>query len=160
MAYNSAMYNTYGGNPYGTSYGQQQYQQPMQQIPQPSYAQAQPSQGMVWVDGETEAKGKQMPVGVTHFAMWDINEPVIYIKSLNPMGIPNPLQKIHYKMEEMKNNPTGQGGMNLMSGEEEKDGTAQFVRKDELLTMKEEIMQAIREMKSEGTTKRTTTKGE
>lgn len=153
MAYNPALYGNYGmyGNPYG--------QFPQQTTQQASYTPVQPTQGMVWVDGETEAKGKQIPAGATQFAMWDINEPVIYIKSLNQMGIPNPLRKIHYKMEEQS--PTQTGTSNLMSGEEEKDGTA-YVKRDELQTMKDEIMQAIREMKpdSASSARRTTAKGE
>ena len=103
-------------------------------------------------------KGKPFPAGVMQFAMWDINEPVIYIKSLNPMGIPNPLRKIHYRMEEMQN--TSQSGTaNLMSGEEEKKDTTQYVGKDELQSMKEEIMQAIREIKTEGIAKKQQRKG-
>lgn len=149
MAYNPSMYG-YGGS-YGTNYGQQ----PMQQ----TFSQAQPLQGMIWVDGEAEAKGKPIPAGVMQFAMWDINEPVIYIKSLNPMGIPNSLRKIHYQMEEMQNNAQS-GTANLMSGEEEKKDTTQYVKSDELRSMKEEIMQAIRDMKAEGTVKKTTAKGE
>ena len=145
MAYNPMMYNPYGQQ---------------QQIPQQAFTpRAQPTQGMIWVDGEMEAKGKPFPVGVMQFAMWDINEPVIYIKSLNPMGIPNPLRKIHYRMEEMQN--TSQSGTaNLMSGEEEKKDTTQYVKSDELQSMKEEIMQAIRDIKTEGTVKKTTAKGE
>lgn len=151
MAYNPAIYNPYGsyGNPYS------QYPQQNQQ----AYTVSQATQGIVWVDGEAEAKGKPIPSGAMQFAMWDINEPVIYIKSMNPMGIPNPLRKIHYQMEEMTS--TGQGGAsNLMSGEEEKDDTA-YVKKDELQGMKEELMQAIRELKSDNTSSaRRTTKGE
>lgn len=154
MAYNPAMYGSYGM--YGNTYGQYQ-QQPVQQA---TYQPMQPSGGMVWVDGETEAKGKPLPAGTSQFAMWDINEPVIYIKSLNPMGIPNPLKKIHYKMEEMQDSGMG-GGSNLMSGEEEKDDTA-YVKRNELQSMKEEIMQAIREIKpdSASSVARRTTKGE
>ena len=43
MAYNPMMYNPYGQQ---------------QQIPQQAFTQqAQPTQGMIWVDGEMEAKG-------------------------------------------------------------------------------------------------------
>lgn len=153
MAYNPAIYNPYGM--YGNTYGQ--YPQQNTQ----SYVPAQTSTGMVWVDGETEAKGKAIPAGATQFAMWDINEPVIYIKSLNQMGIPNPLRKIHYQMDELQM-PSQQSNVSkLTSGEEEKEDTSQFVKRDELKSMKEEILQALRDVKSEaGTSKRTAMKGE
>lgn len=156
MAYNPGMYNPYGMT--NNSYGQYPQQSSMQQA---SYAPMQTSMGMVWVDGEAEAKGKQIPAGATQFAMWDINEPVIYIKSLNPMGIPNPLRKIHYQVEEMQMPMKQSGTTNLMSSEEEKEDTAQYVKRDELQSIKEEIMQAIRESKTDPTTsKRATAKGE
>ena len=156
MAYNPSMYNPYS---YGNTYGQ--YPQTMAQSQPVSYASS-TTQGMVWVDGETEAKGKPIPAGAMQFAMWDINEPVIYIKSMNPMGIPNPLRKIHYQVEEMQTSTQG-GSAKLQSGEEEKEDTTQYVKKDELKSMKDEIMQAIRDMKSESATSSTmkrTMKGE
>ena len=143
MAYNQGLYNNYGM--YGNNYGQQ-YQPPMQQMPQQSYAPAQPNRGMDWVDGEAEAKGKPMPAGATQYAMWDINEPVIYVKSMNAMGMPNPMRKIHYKMDEMQQNPMQSGTANLMSGEEVKADMTEYVRKDELAKIKDELMQSIREI--------------
>ena len=95
MAY--SMYNPYGMN--GKSYGQ--YSQQMGQAYGGQAYTGNPvaTTGMVWVDGEMEAKAKQIPAGALQLAMWDINEPVVYIKSLNPMGIPNPLRKVRYQME-------------------------------------------------------------
>ena len=127
MAYNPSMYG-YGG---------------YQQLQQTGFYPQQATPGMVWVDGEMEAKARPIPAGASQFAMWDINEPVIYIKSLNPMGIPNPLRKIHYQVDEQQKS----GESRLMSGEEEKNDTAQYVSRDELQSMKDEIVQAIREMK-------------
>ena len=165
MAYTPGIYNG-GFNAYGNGYGQQPYQMPVQQMPQAqqaSFTPMQPTRGMDWVDGEAEAKGKQMPPGATQYAMWDINEPVIYVKSLNQYGMPNPMRKIHYNMDELNGSPAIQTSTTgLMSGEEEKHDTAQFARRDELRTMKDEIMRAIQELKTEPATakKTVTAKGE
>ena len=62
-------------------------------IQQPSMSMAAPltqtvnNCAMAWVDGEIEARGRQMPQGVTQLAMWDTNRPVIYLKSLNSFFI-------------------------------------------------------------------------
>ena len=91
--------------------GYSYYQAPMQQpqpvyqsySPAPQYQQSGP--GLQWVDGEVGAKAFQMPqgwpVGVP-IALWDTNDQVIYLKSVNQMGMPNPLQKIRYSMEEQQ----------------------------------------------------------
>ena len=87
--------------------GQQMYpayqqQSMMQQPQQVSQAMAQGDHGLKWVDGEVGAKAYQMPSGWppnTPIALWDTNDTVIYLKSINPMGMPNPLQKAHYKLE-------------------------------------------------------------
>lgn len=67
-------------------------------------AQAQPQQqGLIWVDGEVGAKAYQLPAGWpanTPLALWDTNDTVIYLKSTNQMGMPNPLQIAHYQLEE------------------------------------------------------------
>lgn len=164
MAYNPAMYQTYG-NMYGSNYGQ--YQQPMAQsyMPQQSTVPAQGTQaptGIIWVDGEVGAKAYQMPSGWqvnTPIPLWDTNDTVIYLKSTNPMGMPNPLQKIHYKMEESQPKYMGQSGTaNLMSGEE-KD-MSDYVKKDDLERMKEEITKTITESISQsGATRRTAKEG-
>lgn len=96
MAYNNygQMYNPYSGypvNPQNVSYA---YNTPTQQPQIP---------GMIWVDGEVGAKAYQMPQGHpvgTPIALWDTNDQVIYLKSINQMGMPNPLQKIRYQMDE------------------------------------------------------------
>ena len=167
MAYNPAMYNTYG-NMYG--YGQGGYQAPMQQMQpmsQQSYAPQpvqQAGQGMIWVDGEVGAKAYQIPGGWpanTPIALWDTNDTIIYLKSTNQMGMPNPLQKITYQMEESVPKYLGagsagrlmsgdQGGMDMAGGQD----MSQYVRKDELGQMKtelddikSEIMQSLNEMR-------------
>lgn len=85
-------------------------------VPQQSYQMPQQNMlGIQWVDGEVGAKAYQMPQGIpagTPIALWDTNDQIIYLKSVNQMGMPNPLQKIHYTMDEnqMKYLPAGQSG--------------------------------------------------
>lgn len=169
MAYGQ-MYQGYGNNMYGNSgygqmYPQQSYQMPVQQ----SYGQAQ-GQGIDWVDGEAAARAMQLPAGVSQHAMWDINEPVIYLKSVNSMGMPNPLRKIRYTMEDVSQSGTGQSQAMLTSGNEEhtapdmsqyvrKDEANGFVRKDDLEKMKTELMESIQGIGT-GTAVKRGTKGE
>ena len=190
MAYNPAMYNTYG-NMYAGSYAQGQYQQPAQQMQQPSYTQMQMPSGMTWVDGEVGAKAFQLPSGWpmnTPYPLWDTNDPIIYLKSTNQMGMPNPLQKLHYTMDEQPKRYSQSGGMAmqnpaLMSGAEENpteeyvkkqdlsqitDGyvkredlnhiTDGYVKKTDLDQMKKELMDSISQMQNG--TQRRTAKGE
>lgn len=159
MAY--GMYPTYGTS-YGNNYPQYP-QQTYQQMPQQSY-QAQ-NTGIDWVDGESAARAMQLPAGVTQHAMWDINEPVIYLKSVNQMGMPNPLRKIRYTMEDVPQNSGGQSQAMLTSGEAEHTSPdmSQYVRKDDadlvkkgdLDRMKQEIIDSI-----QGSNTRRTAKGE
>ena len=126
-------------------YGQQPYIQPMNMpIPQQSYSpspqqQSQSAQGIIWVDGEVGAKAFQMPQGWpagTPIPLWDTNDTVIYLKSINQMGMPNPLSKIHYTLEENKNQsvlPSGQ-----MSGAPAPD-MQNYVTKSDFEQMKNEL---------------------
>ena len=103
--------------------------------------------------------------------MWDINEPIIYIKSLNQYGMPNPLRKIRYTMDETQSAQANAATANLMSGNEKPDmsdyvrrdeleklNQDQFVRKDEFKQMADELMQSIREIGT--TTAKKPVKGE
>ena len=152
-------YNTFPAyNPYPsypTNSYQQQYSQAMAQ-PQygmqqsgNSYAAQQPV-GIVWVDGEIGAKAYQLPSNWPVNApmpLWDTNDTIIYLKSTNQMGMPNPIQKVRYTMEEApRMAPAMSGQAMLPSG----DGTphnvpdmSEYVRKDELEQMKEELKAAI-----------------
>lgn len=148
-------YNTfpsYGAyNAYPTASYQQQYSQAIQ----PQYAQAnaayapaqnQPRLGIEWVDGEVGAKAFQLPAGWPANApmpLWDTNDTVIYLKSINQMGMPNPLQKVRYTMEEApRMSPAMSSQTSLPSGETAPDMNA-YVRKDELEQMKRELKDAI-----------------
>ena len=159
MAYNPGIYNTYGnmyGNAYGGSYAQAQYQQP--QMQQQTYTPPQMPQGIIWVDGEVGAKAYQMPAGWpvnTPIPLWDTNDTIIYLKSTNQMGMPNPLQTIHYKLDEQTQRyPARSSAMTpaLTSGAAGDDGdyvrreeliTEGYVKKEDLDRMKKELMDSI-----------------
>ena len=147
MAYNTGIYGGYG---YGTSYAQQM---PQQQIAMPQQAQAGASQadymGIIWVDGEIDAKARQIPSWWPvnkPLPLWDTNDTVIYVKSINQYGMPNPIQRIRYQMEEATPKYMGQpsGTEKLTSGETETDMT-RYVRKEELEQMKDDLMRTIQE---------------
>ena len=149
MPYNTNMYNTYG-QMYGNSYGQPMYQQNMPTVPQQPFTPGQPIEGEIkWVDGEVGAKAYQIPAGTTKpVALWDTNDTVIYLKSMNQYGIPNPIQKIHYKMEEMVPKYMGQEQAKLSGETEPRQDMTEYVRRDELEAMKEELKDTIRSMQT------------
>lgn len=129
-------------------YGQQSYTPvPNIPIPQQSYSpspqQTQPAQGMIWVDGEVGAKAYQMPQGWPSgapIALWDTNDTVIYLKSNNQMGMPNPLQKIHYTLEENKNQSMLPAGG--MSGTPDMQN---YVTKNDFEQMKNELKEMLKQ---------------
>lgn len=140
MAYNNpAMYY---GNMYGNAYGNQSgYMQPVQnQTPQQMSNQAAQT-GIIWVDGEIGAKAYQMPPGWpanTPLPMWDTNDTIIYLKSTNQLGMPNPLQKIHYTMEETSAKHSGLE--RLGSGD-----MSEYVKKSDLDRVRDEMIKAIQD---------------
>lgn len=154
MVYNSPSYMS-GGMMGG-------YQMPVSYAPQMTggysgSVQPQPIAGMiVGVDGETAAKAYQMPAGLpfgTPIALWDTNERVIYMKTWNQMGMPMPLQKIHYEMDEPGRLPEGRSGQSTPEGpgwEPEVKAEAalpepdKYVTKDDLEEMKNELKRMIR----------------
>lgn len=127
-AYGQPMYQSYGQVP-----AQSQYSGMQQSM--------QSSQGIKWVDGEAEAKGTPIPAGAAQFAMFDINEPVIYIKSLNQMGMPNPMQKARYKLEQ--NEQSGNNMSNNMSRNEEPEKKTEYVTKADFEQMKNELKELM-----------------
>lgn len=86
-------------------YNQQPYNQ-QYFMPQQSYAQPMPTQqhqpnfqGVIYVDGENEARSTQIPAGwdvSRPLAFWDMNAPYIYVRSFNQAGMPNPLMRLKY----------------------------------------------------------------
>lgn len=97
---------------------------------------------MEWVEGEVGAKAYQMPQGwppETPIALWDNAEKKIYLKSWNAMGMPNPMQELTYEIKE-KTNPAL-----LQSGD-----TSQFVTKDDLSRLKNELQDMIKGLQNNG----------
>ena len=135
-----------------------QYQQNMAQssIPQPAQTQT-GGYGLTWVDGEVGAKAWQMPQGWPPnqpIALWDTNDTVIYLKSINPMGMPNPIQKAHYKLYGMQSGEKNQG----YSGDtEQKIDMSQYVKKEDFDRMKQDLMDTIGKMNTSGTRRKTQT---
>ena len=148
------------------SVGQQMYPQYQQSMSAPQMPVQQMNQaqtggvGLKWVDGEVGAKAWQMPAGWpanTPIALWDTNDTVIYLKSINPMGMPNPLQKAHYTLEGVKSGERNQG----YSGDvEEKPDMTKYVKKEDLERMKQDLMDTIGQMQTSGGVRKTASKGE
>ena len=153
MAYNTQMYQ-----PYGQMYGNYSFaNQPMYQQ---QNQQNQSSVGMIWVDGEVGAKAYQLPANWpqnTPLPLWDTNDTVIYLKSNNQMGIPNPIQRIHYELEGQRMSHDGSlrdpQSQKLVAGHignepepvENKHGLEAFATKGDLEKMRQEIVQAIQD---------------
>lgn len=134
-----------------------QYQQSMTQTPvQASVQTVQGNNGLIWVDGEVGAKAYQMPAGWPAnqpIALWDTNDTVIYLKSINPMGMPNPLQKAQYKLVDYRQ-------ASQVSGDDKAD-MSDYVRKEDLDRMKQDLIDTIEQMQTSGTgVRKTTSKGE
>ncbi len=145
-SYNS--YQTYPNNSYQQQYSQAyqpQYQQPTMSYAQPQQARV----GIEWVDGEVGAKAFQLPAGWPANApmpLWDTNDTVIYLKSINQMGMPNPLQKVRYTMEDqprMSAAMSSQAALPTGDAVQAMPDMSDFVRKDELQQMKDELKAAI-----------------
>lgn len=142
MAYTFGAMNPYPTYPMN---GYQPYAQPQYAQQNQQNVQQQSPAGLIWVDGEVGAKAYQLPSGWpsnTPLPLWDTNDTVIYLKSVNQMGMPNPLQKIHYKMDEMQTQPAQTSLAALPAASEH----TEYVTKDDLERMKEEIRASISEI--------------
>lgn len=137
-----------------------QYQQSFVQQPMQQNMQNQSGMGIKWVDGEVGAKAFQMPAGWPPnqpIDLWDTNDTVIYLKSINPMGMPNPLQKARYELEGVK---TGEKAVGYSGDPEPKQDMSQFVKKEDLERMKQDLIDTIGQMNTSGAVARKATKGE
>lgn len=149
-------YNPY--NFYPASYMNSMYNGgyiPQMQQSQQSFAPAQGSQGpkmMEWVEGEVGAKAFQMPNGWpanSPIPLWDSTDTIIWLKSWGPMGIPNPLQKIHYEMPEQQNQVLLTSGSNGNSGASIPD-MSQYVTKHDFEDLKKDIRNMINAASNSG----------
>lgn len=135
-------YNPY--NFFPATYPQQNYMQPQYQ--QQSYAlQQAPLKAMEWVEGEVGAKAFQMPQGWPAnqpIPLWDSTDTNIYLKSWSQMGIPNPMQKLHYEMPEQQNQALLQSGNGNNSGN--MSGAPQnYITKEDFEAFKTEMKTAL-----------------
>ena len=142
------------GYPNNMAYGNQMMSNGM-----PNYQQAQnnfqPQQqkvGIEWVDGEVGAKAFQLPPGWpanVPMPLWDTNDTVIYLKSINQMGMPNPLQKVHYTMDHatQSNQSMLPAGDNVTSNQSMAQDMSNYVTKDDMKRMEEELKAAINAVK-------------
>ena len=142
--------------------GQQMYPQYGQSMAQQQMPvqQNQNGMGIKWVDGEVGAKAFQMPAGWPPnqpIDLWDTNDTVIYLKSINPMGMPNPLQKARYELEGMK---SGEKNVGYSGDTEPKHDMTQYVKKEDLERMKQDLIDTIGQMQTSGTGVRKTAKGD
>ena len=131
-------------NPYSVLYPNNIYSgtaaQPMYSTtPAPAYQQsatpAMQLKAMEWVEGEVGAKAFQMPAGLPAnlpVPLWDSTDTVIYLKSWGPMGIPNPLQKLTYKMPDQNQQLLNAGGI---SG----DQSPKYATQEDINALREEI---------------------
>lgn len=85
MAYNSGF--PVGYQPAQIMYPQPNYQQPVQQQPQP-VPQATQTNPMIWVQGETGAKSYLLAPNTT-LPLWDSERQTIYLKSADASGMPS-----------------------------------------------------------------------
>lgn len=146
--------------------GQQMYPQYQQSMAQTTMQQMNQTQncgiGLKWVDGEVGAKAWQMPSGWpanTPIALWDTNDTVVYFKSINHMGMPNPLQKAHYKLDGVQSGEKAQG----YSGDTEtkcNHDMSIYVKKEDLERLKQDLIDTIGQMNTTGGVKKSATKGE
>lgn len=106
-------------------------------VPMPqSYTPAPMSSNVIPVDGEVGAKAYMVPSGSTGpIALWDTNDNVIYMRTFNAAGMPNPLKKLRYIEEEPA--PV----LPAQSGSAPQIDTSQFVTKSDLEALRQEIRQ-------------------
>lgn len=108
---------------------------------------------MKWVEGEIGAKAFNMPAGWPAnkpIPLWDSTDTVIWLKSWGPMGIPNPMQKLPYKMPEQQSYYLPSGQQNTSGDPLAVDGTMitndeKYATKDDLKAIKDEIRDMLRE---------------
>ena len=140
-------YNPYA-NLYPASYPTMQYPA-MPQIWQQSQTPSQPGPAcsMCWVSSEMEALGRQMPAGVTQLAMWDSTQPLIYLKSLNQMGMPNQMQKLRYTVENDTQSLPPAQEQNI--SEAAQPDMSQYVTKKDFEKMKNDLKSMIGQQNSQ-----------
>lgn len=138
-------YNPYTSIPYNNlypaTYNAASYS-PLQQVPN----MVDMDLTMKWVDGEIGAKAFQMPTGWPvnkPIALWDSTDTVIWLKSWNQMGMPNPMQKLKYEMQEQQT-PALPGNSASTKPEETLPDMSKYVTKEDLSELKNELRNMLR----------------
>ena len=72
-------------------------------------------------------------------ALWDSTDTVIYLKSVNQNGIPNPIQKLHYTIEEQPNPLLMSGQSGAQNGSQSGADMSNYVTKDDFEALRQEI---------------------
>lgn len=156
------VYNPY--TLYPVSYANQMGYAPMpaqQPMPQ-SYAppQQQQQDDMKWVEGELGAKMFQMPPGWPTnkvIMLWDTTDTNIFFKSWGPMGIPNPIQKIHYVMGTQQNEQQFLSGANVNQNAGQQIDPNMFVTKNEFDQLRNDIKELMNNANNNNASGRMTT---
>ena len=142
-------YNPY--NFFPATYMQQPVQQSYANVPQaqPNMSGAQGVKIMEWVEGEVGAKAFQMPPGLPvnqPIPLWDTTDTNVFLKSWGPMGIPNPLRKLHYTEQNMQYLLSGNNvpaSATDAAAPQPAIDTSNFVTKDELDEIRSEVRSAL-----------------
>lgn len=141
------VYNPY--TLYPVSYANQMGYAPMpaqQPIPQSYAPQQQQPDDMKWVEGELGAKMFQMPPGWPAnkvIMLWDSTDTNIFLKSWGPMGIPNPIQKLHYVMDTQQNEQRLLSGANVNQNAGQQIDPNMFVTKNEFDQLRNDIKELL-----------------
>ena len=131
MAYNNYFPQQY----YPQYYGNQQMPQNQPQM-MPN-AQPQQSNGIIWVLGENAAKAYPVASGQTVILM-DREEPVMYMKSTDQSGMPQPLRifELHERTAETKQSAVTKSAI-----------TEDFVSRKEFEEFREDVKRSIKGMR-------------
>ena len=133
MAYGSYYPQTYYPNYYGN---QMAHIQP--QVAQNQQQSA--STNMIWCQGENAAKSYPVAPGQTVQLMDSEAEGVMYIKSVDPSGMPLPLRTFRYSEEKSQNNEPKKSG--------EVVGSEEYVSKSEFNNYKEDMRRILKKIRN------------
>lgn len=119
-----------------------QYQQPQQNVSQLSTpAQAQQSNPMIWVQGETGAKSYLLAPNTT-LPLWDSERQTIYLKSADASGMPS-MKILDYTIREQAQ------PQSIPVVSEQSQPKTDFVTHSELDDFEKKIIQKIDELSKE-----------
>lgn len=130
-------YNTYFPQSYYPNYYNNQ-QMPPQQPQMASNAQQASGNGIIWVQGENAAKAYPVASGQSVLLM-DSEDSVMYIKSTDQSGMPQPLRIFEYKERTGHQNASG------MASKPSED----YVSRKEFEAFREAVRREIKGIKTE-----------